>query len=188
MTIFTLFLIAFSLAMDAFAIAVANGVAHRGAKSQALYPALAFGLAQGIMPVLGYVLGSGFSGLIHSVDHWLAFILLLLIGGKMLLEGLREWRCGGYPELRPLTGKTLFLQAVATSIDALAVGVGFAALEVNIVGAALIITAVTFICCLIGGVIGQKWGCLLKKGATIFGGLILILIGCKILLEHLGLI
>jgi len=184
----TLVLVGLSLAMDAFAIAVANGIAHQGDSRRALHTALAFGVAQGVMPALGYVLGSGFSDLIRRLDHWLAFILLLIIGGKMVAEGLREWRSCSPARSKPLTGRTLFLQAIATSIDALAVGVSFTALEVDIVAAALIIALVTFLCCLGGGVLGQKWGCLLKKGAVLFGGVILILIGCKILLEHGGVI
>lgn len=184
----TLLLIALSLSMDAFAIAIANGVAHQGRLRQVLLTALAFGIAQGLMPLLGFGLGLGFSRIISDFDHWVAFFLLALIGGKMLLEGIKELRDPNPAPPRPLTLRMLLVQAVATSIDALAVGVSFAALQVNIAAASLLICVVTFLCCLLGGLIGSRWGSLLKKGATIVGGVILILIGLKILLEHLGIL
>lgn len=188
MGFWTLVLVGLSLAMDAFAIAVANGIAHQGDIRQAFNTALAFGVAQGIMPLLGFWLGAGFSELISDFDHWIAFGLLLIIGGKMVIEGIKELRENCPAPAKPLSGRMLFMQAVATSIDALAVGVSFAALSVNIISAAAIIAVVTFLCCVLGAVIGSRWGCRLKKGAVICGGIILILIGTKILVEHLGVI
>lgn len=186
MTFFALFLIALSLSMDAFALAVGNGVAYGGDRKQAFITALAFGLAQGMMPVAGYLLGSGFSRVIEAYDHWVAFLLLAFIGGKMIVDGLRE--LGRPHPVRRLTLSALLAQAVATSIDAMAVGVSFAALEVAMAPAAAIIGATTFFCCLVGGAAGARCGVALQRYAVLAGGLILILLGLKILFEHLGVI
>ncbi|MDO4581443.1 MAG: manganese efflux pump MntP family protein [Bacillota bacterium] len=181
----SLLLIGLSLAMDAFAISISNGVAYGGDKKQALLTAAAFGLAQGLMPMIGYYAGYSCADIIASFDHWLAFGLLAVIGGKMIFDGIRQLRSTAEPPPRRLTPRTLFLQAIATSIDALAIGVSFAALQVNIFKAAAIIAIVTFVCCVIGALGGKSWGGYLKKRAVLFGGVILVLLGVKILIEHL---
>lgn len=192
MSIFSIFLTGLALSMDAFAVSVSNGICWgcQGSRlRQALATALAFGLFQGIMPLLGYAAGSSFADFIDTVDHWVAFGLLLLIGGKMVVEGLQELR---RPEACPTNGqltlKLLLLQAVATSIDALAIGVGMAMLHVNIWLAAGLIACTTFICCLVGYLLGSHFGKYLKNGAVIAGGLVLVGIGLKILLEGLGIL
>lgn len=139
------------------------------------------------MPVIGYFAGRFFSEAISSVDHWIAFILLGLIGGHMLLEAIREIR---HPEAcaekRPFTLRILLVQAVATSIDALAVGVSFAVVDTNIAAAAAIIGIITCALCVIGAAIGQKCGAFLGQWAKLLGGVILLGIGFKILIEHLA--
>ena len=180
-----LFLTALGLSMDAFAVSVTNGLCLKGSRGRhGLYTAGAFGLFQGMMPGLGFLLGQGFSQPAKQLDHWMALLLLGGIGGKMVKEGIAELRNPQVSHPRVFRWGTLLLQAVATSIDALAVGIGFAMLEVEILPAALAIGAVTFWCCLAGFFIGRQFGGLLKERAEIFGGVILILTGIKIWLEH----
>ena len=140
------------------------------------------------MPLLGCLAGTLFAAVVQQWDHWLAFILLAFIGGKMLIEAIREMR-SNEPESCPasLSGKQILVQAVATSIDALAVGVSLAALSVNIWSASALIAVITFACCLVGHAIGKRFGRMLGKKAEILGGTILVLLGVKILTEHLGL-
>lgn len=143
---------------------------------------------QGFMPVLGFVLGENFSEYIESFDHWIAFTLLVFLGGKMLIEAIK----GDRDELDQcrrdiLCTKTLLVMGIATSIDALAIGISFAFLKVNIVYASIIIGVITFFTSTIGVYIGKKFGDKYKKKAEIAGGIILIGIGLKILLEHLSL-
>ena len=187
MTFYALFLIGLSLSMDAFAISVTNGIAYPNDKRQTFISAASFGLAQAAMPVLGYLMGSSVSNLIEAYDHWVAFLLLALIGGKMLFDGLRALIHNTHPEARPLTVKLLFAQALATSIDALAVGISFAALKVSILPAAAIIGCTTFLCCIIGGSLGQRCGRLMQRYAILAGGVILVVLGFKILIEHGGI-
>ena len=192
MSLAELLLLAVGLAMDAFAVSLSNGLCyHNFRRSQAALSAVTFGIFQAIMPVIGYFAGRFFSEAISSVDHWIAFILLGLIGGHMLLEAIREIR---HPEAcaekRPFTLRILLVQAVATSIDALAIGVTFAFLDVNIVpaiaAAAAIIGIITCALCVIGAAIGQKCGAFLGQWAKLLGGVILLGIGFKILIEHLA--
>ena len=143
-----------------------------------------FGGFQALMPAIGYVLGSTFADLITRWDHWIAFLLLAVIGGNMVKESFGEEETMD----SSMTAKTMFLLAVATSIDALAVGVTFAFLKVNIVLAVLLIGCVTFICSAAGVKIGSIFGTKYKSRAELFGGIVLILIGCKILLEGIGLL
>jgi putative Mn2+ efflux pump MntP len=155
-------------------------------KKQIITTAAAFGLFQAFMPILGFFIGSVFSDAISSLDHWIALILLSFIGGKMIIEAVKELK---YPEAcltssKYLTPKTLIVQAIATSIDALAVGVGFAVMKVDILSAALSIGIITFINSIIGSHLGKKFGELFKQKAEILGGLILIGIGIKIFIEH----
>ncbi|MBC8571134.1 manganese efflux pump MntP [Zongyangia hominis] len=189
MSILTLFLLALGLSMDAFAVSISNGLCFRNVKGLTLVGmALSYGVFQALMPLIGYALGTTFSGLIESVDHWIAFILLGVIGGKMVAEAVQELRSpegDACPAAKTLTFRTLMVQSVATSIDALAVGISLAIMRVNLLLSVGFIGAVTFVCCLVGGFIGKKLGGALKQKAEIFGGVILVLIGVKILLEHL---
>lgn len=182
---FELFLIAVGLSMDAFAVSICKGLAMRRAdpKSMGLV-GLWFGGFQALMPVLGYLVGVQFREAITAVDHWIAFGLLAVIGGNMLREALS----GEEDEDDSLAPGAMVLLALATSIDALAVGVGFAFLDVNITAAAGFIGAVTFTLSAVGVKVGSVFGAKYKARAEIAGGAILILMGTKILLEHLGVI
>lgn len=183
----TLIFTSLGLSMDACAVSISNGMCYGNIhKKQIITTAAAFGLFQAFMPVLGFFIGSAFSDAISYLDHWIALILLGFIGGKMIIEAVRELK---YPEVcitgaKTLTSRTLLLQAVATSIDALAVGVGFAVMKVDILSAALSIGIITFINSLIGSHLGKKFGELFKQKAEILGGLILVGIGIKIFIEH----
>ena len=180
-----LFLIAVGLSMDAFAVSVCKGLSVRKVQLRHLLLAgLYFGGFQFLMPVIGWLLGVRFEHLIQSVDHWIAFGLLTVIGLSMI----RESRSGA-EELNDDFGfRTMLLLAVATSIDALAVGVTFAFLQVSILPAAGLIGVTTFLLSALGIRIGSVFGTRFKSGAELAGGVILILIGVKILLEHLGLV
>lgn len=186
MSIFELFLLAVGLSMDAFAVAVCKGLAMKKAdwKSMALV-GLWFGGFQALMPVVGYLVGVQFKDAITAIDHWIAFGLLAVIGGNMVREGI-----GGADEAEDasLSPKTMLLLALATSIDALAVGVSFAFLEVNIGAAAGFIGVITFGLSAAGVKVGSVFGAKYKARAEIAGGVILILLGTKILLEHLGVL
>ena len=184
------FLIGLGLAMDAFAVAICKGLGmSKLNKKQAIIISIYFGGFQALMPLIGWLLGVGFQQYIVSIDHWIAFVLLGFIGGKMIYEAIKGDDEDAI-EIKdaPLNHKELVLLAIATSIDALAVGVTFAFLEVPIVESIVMIGVTTFIICIIGVVIGNFFGSRLKKKAEFAGGLILILIGLKILLEHLGII
>ncbi len=181
-----LFVLAVGLAMDAFAVAVCKGLALKKISAgKALLVGLWFGGFQGLMPFIGYLLGTGFEDKIKAIDHWIAFILLGLIGLNMIREA-----CSGEEEEADacLDVKSMFLLAVATSIDALAVGITFAFLKVNIVMAVSTIGVITLILSAAGVFIGHIFGEKYKAKAEMAGGIILILIGLKILLEHLGIL
>ena len=185
MRLYELFIIAVSLSMDAFAVSVCKGLSvERPRLSHCLTCGGWFGAFQALMPLLGWLLGSRFEELIRSVDHWVAFFLLLVIGGNMIKESRSE--AEGLSD--DFGFKTMLLLAVATSIDALAVGISFAFLSVDILPAALLIGCTTFLLSAAGCYIGRAFGAKYKSGAELTGGIILILIGLKILLEHLGLI
>ncbi len=189
MSLFELFLIAVGLSMDAFAVAICKGLATGRVKlGQMVIVGLWFGIFQALMPLIGYLLGVNFSTLIQSVDHWIAFILLSLIGANMIREALGgdEECCN--EEDSSYSIRAMLPLAIATSIDALAVGVSFAFLSVDIVPAVSFIGVCTFILSVFGVKIGSVFGLRFKKKAEIAGGVILILMGAKILLEHLGLI
>ena len=188
MSIFELFLVAVGLSMDAFAVSVCKGLAMRKVHmGQCFVIALFFGGFQALMPVLGYFLGSAFAEKIQSVDHWIAFILLCYIGAKMIADAVKERREEFKVEEMdpPLDFKELFIMAVATSIDALAVGVTFSFLYVDITLAALVIGVVTFVISGAGVFIGNVFGVKYKTGAQMAGGVILIFLGARILLSHL---
>ena len=185
-----LFLIGVGLSMDAFAVSVCKGLNMRGKINfkHAGVIALFFGGFQAIMPLIGYFLGMGFEKYITRIDHWIAFLLLGFIGGKMIVEAIKEWNEVDKQDEDKLDIKELFVLAVATSIDALAVGITFAFLNVNIWSAISIIGTTTFVLSIIGVVIGNKFGSKYKSKAELVGGIILVLMGVKILLEHLGVI
>lgn len=193
MSLFSLFIIAVGLSMDAFAVAICKGLAmQKITVKKASIVGLWFGGFQGLMPLIGYILGSQFEQYITSIDHWIAFVLLGLIGGSMIKEALEKKGCDecgcGNNDNGSLTAKAMFPLAVATSIDALAVGVTFAFLKVSIVPAVSFIGIITFICSAFGVKIGNVFGEKYKSKAELAGGIILICMGCKILLEHLGVL
>ena len=180
-----LLLIAVGLSMDAFAVSVCKGLSVKELRPRhALLVGLYFGGFQFLMPVLGWLLGYRFEAMITSVDHWIAFLLLGLIGGNMIRESYSE----DEEQNDDFSVKTMLLLAVATSIDALAVGITFAFLSVRILPAAGTIGVTTFLLSAAGAYIGRAFGARWKSGAERAGGVILILIGVKILLEHLGLL
>ena len=184
MGFFELLLIAVGLSMDAFAVSICKGLSLQNLKKRhAALVGLYFGGFQFLMPVLGWALGYRFEHVIESVDHWIAFGLLAVIGGSMIRESRHA------DELDSDLGfKTMLLLAIATSIDALAVGVTFAFLQVRILPAASLIGVTTFLLSALGVYIGHLFGLRYKAKAEIAGGVILIFIGVKILLEHLGIL
>jgi putative Mn2+ efflux pump MntP len=187
MNLFAILLIAIGLAMDAFAVSIACGVSIKKIKiGHVLSIAGAFGLFQGGMPLIGWAAGRGFRGVIERFDHWLAFALLVVIGTKMIYESFALDEEDGRGNMALAAGGLLVL-AVATSIDALAVGLTFACLQVEIVTPALIIGLVTLLLSMVGVVIGDRIGHLFEGKIELVGGLILIGIGTKILFDHLGL-
>ena len=192
MGIVELLLTGVGLAMDAFAVSVCKGLSMKKIRyGPAVVIALFFGGFQALMPFLGWALGTQFKDYIISIDHWIAFVLLAIIGGKMLKEAFssdKEEVAQECEQGERMNYKELFLLAIATSIDALAVGVTFAFLNVNIYLAIAIIGVVTFLLAFAGVVIGNIFGSRFEKGAQIAGGAILIGIGLKILLEHLGIL
>lgn len=185
MGLLELFILAVGLSMDAFAVSICKGLSLGKIKAKHMCIAGAwFGGFQALMPLIGYFLGSFFAETITKYDHWIAFVLLVLIGGNMIKEAF-----GKEEELNnAMDVKTMFLLAVATSIDALAVGVTFAFLQVQIVPAIIFIGVVTFVFSAVGIKIGSIFGTKYKSKAEFIGGVILILIGLKILLEGVGLI
>ena len=191
MSFIELFLIGVGLSMDAFAVAICQGLSMTKIKwGHALTVGLYFGGFQALMPFIGWMLGSQFADRIQQYDHWIAFILLVLIGGNMIREALsgdEEDAAQAETDLR-LDHKKLFLMAIATSIDALAIGVTFAFLETAILPAIGIIGCTTFCISVAGVVVGCWFGARYKKRAEITGGAILVLLGIKILLEHLGIL
>lgn len=186
-----LFLLGIGLAMDAFAVSVCKGLGMRKLnKKQTLIIGLYFGGFQALMPLVGWLLGSQFQKYITRIDHWIAFILLGFIGGKMMIEAIREWNEEETVDVidAPLDHKNMLVLSVATSIDALAVGITFAFLDTPIIEAITIIGITTMVISIIGVVIGNFFGSKYKSKAEFIGGLILFLLGLKILLEHLGIL
>ena len=182
-----LFLIAVGLSMDAFAVSMCKGLGMRAFnRKNAAVVALFFGGFQALMPVVGWLLGRSFESYITAYDHWIAFALLGVIGTKMIVEAIRD--DGGCEECASgsLDYKELLVLSVATSIDALAVGITFAFLQVSILPAASLIGVTTFALSFIGAAVGCRFGAAYKNKAQILGGAVLILIGVKILIEHLS--
>ena len=189
---FTLLLMGVGLSMDAFAVSICKGLSMRKVnKKQCLVIGLFFGGFQALMPFIGWVLGSQFEQYITSIDHWIAFILLGFIGGKMMVESLKKEEDGVVKkEDVPLNIKEMFVLAVATSIDAFAVGVSFACMEIGsmIVPAVLFIGVITFSLSAAGVKVGNVFGTKYKAKAELAGGIILILLGVKIILQHFGIL
>ena len=198
MGLIEIFLTGVGLSMDAFAVSICRGLQMRRKVNwrHLLIIAAFFGGFQALMPAIGYLLGSQFKDYIVAVDHWIAFGLLAFIGGKMVFDVIGDIRKerGGCPcceqkaEEERLDVKNIALMAVATSIDALAIGITFAFLEVNLLLAVAVIGITTFLLCALGVLVGHKFGARFKNKASLAGGIVLILIGAKILLEHLGIL
>lgn len=186
MSFVELILISIGLAMDAFAVSICKGISLKSMNwKKAGIIGLYFGGFQALMPLIGYLLGTGFESIVTSIDYIIAFVLLVFLGVNMIKEA--------YSDEEEKTDddvgfKTMIVLAIATSIDALAVGVTFAFLKVNILIAISLIGIITFIMSIFGAKIGNKFGDKYEKKAMIMGGIILILLGTKILLEHMGII
>ncbi len=193
MNFIALIFTAFALSMDAFAVSITKGMTIKNLKkSTALKMALAFGVFQGAMPLLGWALGISFESYIKSIDHWIAFILLGFIGFNMIKgffddrkeENASELEFSATTDVDDLSNKEIIMLAVATSIDALAVGISFTFLNVSIIPAASIICIITFLVCVVGVFVGNKVGDIFNGYAELVGGIILILIGFNIFNEH----
>ena len=186
MNLITIIIIAIGLAMDAFAVSIASGVIIKNIRlSYALRMALLFGGFQAIMPFIGWLVGSSFSSYIAAFDHWVAFGLLAFIGGRMIYESTILKDAEKKTDPRKLM--VLFILAIATSIDALAVGFSFSFLNVTIAEPVIIIGLITFLLSFAGVYIGAKTGSIFENKIEIIGGVILIGVGFKILIEHLFL-
>lgn len=185
MSIWDLFILAVGLSMDAFAVSVCKGLSLGKIKPKHMCIAGAwFGGFQALMPLIGYFLGSFFAEMIEKYDHWVAFVLLAIIGGNMIKESFgKDEKVDSSMDV-----KSMLLLAIATSIDALAVGVTFAFLQVQIVPAVSFIGVITFIFSAVGVKIGSLFGAKYKSKAELFGGIVLVLIGIKILLEGIGVL
>ena len=188
MNFIELLLIAIGLSMDAFSVSICKGLTTKKFSwRMALICGLWFGGFQVLMPIVGYFLGAQFQEMIEAYDHWIAFSLLFLIGANMIREAVWGKKEEGENN-GALDFKTMFLLAIATSIDALAVGVSFACIQVKLWSSVIIIGLTTFVFSVLGVKIGNVFGSKYEKSAGVVGGIILILIGLKILLEHLGVI
>lgn len=186
MSLLTLFITAVGLSMDAFAVSICKGLAMKKLDfKKSLIIGLWFGGFQALMPTIGYLLGSQFEQYVTAIDHWIAFVLLALIGANMIKEALSKEEDEANDSIDI---KTMFLLAVATSIDALAVGITYAFLQVDIIPAVSFIGVTTFVLSIVGVKVGNFFGTKYKSRAELAGGIILILMGTKILLEHLGLL
>ena len=188
MNFIELLLIAVGLSMDAFSVSICKGlITKKFSWRMALLCGLWFGGFQVLMPIAGYFLGAQFQEMIEAYDHWIAFGLLFFIGANMIREAVWEKKEEG-KENGALDFKTMLFLAIATSIDALAVGVSFACIQVKLWSSLVVIGLTTFVFSVLGVKIGNVFGSKYEKSAGIIGGIILILIGLKILLEHLGII
>lgn len=186
MGILEIFLIGVGLSMDAFAVSVCKGLSMKKLDwKKAIIIALYFGVFQAIMPVIGYLLGTTFESLVTQIDHWIAFILLVIIGANMIKGALGKESENSNDKV---DFKTMIVLAIATSIDALAIGITFAFFKTKLLSSVSIIGVITFVLSLVGVKIGNKFGDKYEKKAEFLGGVILILIGVKILIEHLGII
>ena len=183
MGVLEIFTISVGLAMDTFAVSICKGLSMRKmCWKNGIVIACYFGIFQGLMPMIGYFLGTTFSGLVESIDHWIVFLLLATIGYKMIKDSRNN---DNEDRNERVDMKTMLVLAIATSIDALAVGITFSFFEISIADCAMTIGAITFVLSLIGVFIGNKFGDKFQNKAELLGGITLILIGIKILLEHL---
>ena len=186
MGIFSIFLTGFALSMDAFAVSVTKGMTLKKINlSIATKIAFLFGLFQGVMPFIGWLFGMNFELYIRNIDHWIAVFLLSFLGIKMIIEAIKN---DNSDDSTYLDNKELIILSIATSIDALAVGVTFAFLNIDIIPICVSIGVITFLVCFIGVLIGKKIGSVFKNYAQIVGGIILVLIGLNILNEHTQII
>ena len=186
MKFWEILLLAVGVAMDAFSVSICKGLAIKKPRLEhCLSCGLYFGIFQGLMPLIGYYFGRNFLTVIEKIDHWIAFFLLLYIGGGMIVEVIRNQQEN---EDDKMDVKTMLTLAVATSIDALSVGVSFAFLDINIVSCCLWITIITFAFSFAGVILGHVIGSRLDRYAKLAGGFILIFIGTKILIEHLEIL
>ncbi|MBO4940971.1 MAG: manganese efflux pump [Clostridia bacterium] len=185
MGLWELFVVAVGLSADAFAVSICKGLSlGKIQKKHCIIIGLYFGGFQALMPAIGYLLGVGFQSLIANIDHWIAFVLLSIIGFNMIKES-----CGENEKMdESFSLRAMLPLAVATSIDALAVGVTFAFLKVSIIPAVSFIGVITFLLSGFGLLVGNKFGCRYKSKAELAGGIILIVMGFKILLEHIGVL
>ena len=182
----TILLVALGLAMDSFSVAIANGLATKTFKIvNALKISAFFGFFQGIMPIIGWAAGVHVADLISDFDHWVAFLLLTLIGSRMIYESIRR---ESNRLVSSLSIKVLLMLSIATSIDALAVGLSFSLLKFSIPTLAIATRVVTFSLSFFGVYLGGRFGRILKNRVELLGGLILVIIGLKIVLEHLGIL
>ena len=183
MTLTEIILISIGLAMNAFAVSICKGLSIKKINWKVIcIVGLYFGIFQAGMPIIGYFLGKGFESFVTKIDHWIAFILLSFIGINMIKEAFsKDENING----DDLSFKTMIILAIATSIDALAVGITFAFFDVNIIFSISMIGIITFILSAIGVILGNKFGNKYEKKSQLLGGLILIIIGIKILIEHL---
>ncbi len=191
MNLIELLILAIGLSMDAFAVAVCKGLSFRKITAKHLLTVgFYFGIFQAIMPLIGYILGIQFSDKITNIDHWIAFILLGMIGIHMIRGSLKndEAACCEDEKDNSLSFKNMFVLAIATSIDALAVGITFAFLKVDIIPAVSFIGLVTFTLSVVGVLIGNIFGARFKSKAELAGGVILVCLGIKILLQHLEIL
>ena len=193
MQVIDIVFIAFGLAMDAFAVSICRGLKVKKVSwKYSVSTAFVFGLFQALMPLVGYLAGKQFESYITGIDHWIAFILLGLIGGKMLIESIKDIKSGGETniktecEIDEFSYKKLIILAIATSIDALAVGISFAVLNVSIIPSIITIGITTFVLSFFAVFLGKKLGEYMQNYAELLGGIILIFIGAKILIEHLS--
>ncbi len=190
MGVLEIIVISIGLAMDAFAVSVCKGLAMKKLNvKKMIIVGLYFGGFQGLMPLIGYLLGANFESFVTKVDHWIAFILLSIIGINMIKEALKsKGECGCESHDDSVTFKTMIGLAIATSIDALAVGITLAFLKANLLAVVLSIGLITFVLSMLGVWIGNKFGNKYESKAQIAGGLILIIMGTKILFEHVGIL
>lgn len=181
-----LLILAVALAMDSVAVSIAIGSKYKKLHlPRIVFIASIFGFFQGIMPLAGYLIGISFAQYVQAYDHWIAFVLLVGLGVKMLYEAYKN---EFDEEVTDLSNKTLITLAIATSIDAMAIGVTFVFLQTDIMIASVIIGLVTFVLCLVAVYVGKKLGSFLESKAEMLGGLMLIGLGLKILLEHTGIL
>lgn len=185
MSVFTIIFIALGLSFDAFAVSIVSGVSIRDLKiKNAFRIAIFFGLFQAFMPIMGFFLGGKLRSIISDIDHWVVFCILFLVGCKMIYEATRPKRNADKKD--PLNIYVLFLLSIATSLDAFSVGITFAFLKIAIIGPVIIIGVITFALSFFGVFLGNKTGHFFERKIEALGGLILIAIGTKILIEHLS--